>query len=69
VAERLIMLANIGLIQLFFALSVEALDLILVTLLFHLTFERRVKVVFDMIIGSSLQVFSDLGPSVTVLDV
>jgi hypothetical protein len=63
------MLANIGLIQLFFALSVEALDLILVTLLFHLTFERRVKVVFDMIIGSSLQVFSDLGPSVTVLDV
>lgn len=68
--ERLVRRTQIDFaFQFLLALPVEALNLALVTLLFHLAFERRVEVVFYVIIGASFEVLGDFRPPVAVLDV
>ena len=48
-------------------LSVKAFDLTLVTRLFHLPFECGIEMIFDVVIGATLEMLGNFRPSVAVL--
>ena len=48
-------------------LSVEAFNLTLMSLLFHLAFECRIEMIFYVVICTTLEVLGDFRPSVSIL--